>query len=259
MEEYEISNFAVGSSSLSGDANVFVAQMDRAILWLLIFFSLRKGVSMPSRTWAKEDLEKAVKESKSITEVVLKLGLKYNSSTHRYIRDWVKKYNCDVSHFQTISTLNEEGVSEKWDKLREFVSQSDSLGEVVQKFGLNRCSWTYRKIKELVRKEGIDTSHFTRKRRGDNPRKQPIEFYLVKNSTKIRSTELKRRLIKEGILKEVCGICGRNPIWLGKKLTLHLDHINGDHFDCRKENLRLACPNCHSQTETYAGKKRKSL
>jgi hypothetical protein len=36
-------------------------------------------------------------------------------------------------------------------------------------------------------------------------------------------------------------------------LVLQLDHINGEKTDNRLENLRFLCPNCHSQTETYAG------
>ena len=48
----------------------------------------------------------------------------------------------------------------------------------------------------------------------------------------------------------VCTICRINE-WQGQPLTLHLDHINGINNDNRFENLRLLCPNCHSQTETY--------
>lgn len=36
--------------------------------------------------------------------------------------------------------------------------------------------------------------------------------------------------------------------------TKRKEHINGDHFDNRIENLRFLCPNCHAQTDTYAGK-----
>ena len=47
-----------------------------------------------------------------------------------------------------------------------------------------------------------------------------------------------------------CTTCGINE-WQGNPRTLHLDHINGIHNDNRFENLRLLCPNCHSQTDTY--------
>src|SRR5690606_17948485 len=39
--------------------------------------------------------------------------------------------------------------------------------------------------------------------------------------------------------------------------SLQLDHINGISNDNRIENLRILCPNCHSQTATYAGKNSK--
>jgi endogenous inhibitor of DNA gyrase (YacG/DUF329 family) len=49
---------------------------------------------------------------------------------------------------------------------------------------------------------------------------------------------------------EVCHITEYN----GLPLTMHIDHINGDRFDNRYENLKVLCPNCHSQTETFAWK-----
>jgi hypothetical protein len=45
--------------------------------------------------------------------------------------------------------------------------------------------------------------------------------------------------------------------WRGRPLVLHVDHIDGRLWDCRPENLRFLCPNCHSQTPTYAGRKSK--
>ena len=53
---------------------------------------------------------------------------------------------------------------------------------------------------------------------------------------------------------EQCLWCGIGTIWLDKPLTLQVDHINGVHRDNRLENLRLLCPNCHSQTDTFGGR-----
>ncbi len=45
---------------------------------------------------------------------------------------------------------------------------------------------------------------------------------------------------------------GNDGIHNGKHLVMQLDHVNGNNTDHRLENLRMLCPNCHSQTETYS-------
>lgn len=69
-----------------------------------------------------------------------------------------------------------------------------------------------------------------------------------------QTAKLKIKLLKEGLKKNVCEECGQTELWNGKHLVMHLDHINGKSDDHRLENLKMLCPNCHSQTETYAGK-----
>ncbi|HWF50270.1 MAG TPA: HNH endonuclease [Solirubrobacteraceae bacterium] len=51
----------------------------------------------------------------------------------------------------------------------------------------------------------------------------------------------------------MCERCGLID-WQGDPLTLALHHINGERHDNRLENLMLLCPNCHSRTDTYAGR-----
>jgi 5-methylcytosine-specific restriction endonuclease McrA len=64
---------------------------------------------------------------------------------------------------------------------------------------------------------------------------------------------LKRRLIKLGLKADRCEICGISA-WRGAPLSLALHHVNGDGRDNRLENLQLLCPNCHSQTDNFAGR-----
>lgn len=96
--------------------------------------------------------------------------------------------------------------------------------------------------------------------RGDrkNKPKYSLEEIMVKNGWYNR-VHLKRRLIESNILKNQCSECGLEPIWNKKKLSLQLDHINGIHNDDRLENLRLLCPNCHSQTENFAGRNTRKM
>jgi 5-methylcytosine-specific restriction endonuclease McrA len=65
--------------------------------------------------------------------------------------------------------------------------------------------------------------------------------------------KLKNRLLKEGILENKCAICGIET-WNHKQINLELDHIDGDRVNHALVNLRLLCPNCHSQTDTYRSK-----
>lgn len=53
-----------------------------------------------------------------------------------------------------------------------------------------------------------------------------------------------------------CNICGISE-WNSKKIRLHIDHIDGSRLNTEKKNLRLICPNCHSQTDTYCKNKSK--
>ena len=64
-------------------------------------------------------------------------------------------------------------------------------------------------------------------------------------------------MIAENLKQDICEICGQTNLWNGKPLVLQLDHINGNHYDNRLENLRIVCPNCHTQTDTFGSKRNK--
>ena len=71
------------------------------------------------------------------------------------------------------------------------------------------------------------------------------------------SHSIKLKLFEFLLKARECEECWQGPIWNDNELRFHLDHENGNHRDNRLENLKILCPNCHSQTPTYAAKKRK--
>jgi hypothetical protein len=68
-----------------------------------------------------------------------------------------------------------------------------------------------------------------------------------------QTNKLRKRLIKENILENKCSVCGIST-WNDNPITLQLDHIDGNNKNHILKNIRLICPNCHSQTETYCGR-----
>lgn len=110
-------------------------------------------------------------------------------------------------------------------------------------------------LKKRVEELNCDISHFSATYTANKAStKYSLEEIMVENSTYTNITRLKERIIRANIIPYECAICGNKGEWLEKKLVLQLDHINGQHYDHRKENLRFLCPNCHSQTETFSGK-----
>lgn len=137
------------------------------------------------------------------------------------------------------------------------IEESEFMVDVLEKLGYSRTSGTMTKyIKERIKKLDLDTSHFIGQagRGGGNTQKYTLDEILVENSWYTNLGRIKIRMIKEDMIKEICSSCGIGNVWNDKPISLHLDHINGTNNDHRRENLRILCPNCHSQTDTYSGR-----
>ena len=66
-----------------------------------------------------------------------------------------------------------------------------------------------------------------------------------------------RRTIKSVLVHlfgNKCVLCGNTGEYNGKPLALQLDHADGNAGNDMPDNVRLLCPNCHSQTDTYVAK-----
>jgi hypothetical protein len=148
----------------------------------------------------------------------------------------------------------------KWtpDQLLSAVSTSSSVRQVLAKLGLRQAGGNYNQIQKYFVEQSINTAHFRGKgwSRGlkiaFHP-KQELDELLVKHSG-FQSHKLKIRLFASGIKKRQCEECGWAKTSADGRIPLELDHVNGNRFDNRIDNLRILCPNCHSLKPTHRGR-----
>ena len=146
------------------------------------------------------------------------------------------------------------------ESLRHHLPNCGSIRQLILALRLNESGSMYASLKKRITDLDLDTSHMHGQGwlKGGVPQNaQPLKDILKKGTT-YRSSYLKPRLFKAKLFEERCSVCGLDPVWRDQPLVLELDHINGDRFDNRIENLRIICPNCHSQTPTFRGRKKQA-
>ena len=214
---------------------------------LLLLCDILRQAPVAQRMSAGENMDKNILV-KLIGEGLstYQIGNRLNKSqtTARY---WLDKYS--------LSTNNETSGSRKtWsdNELIDACANGETIADVVRSLSLTNGA--YATIKKYIKILEIDISHFVKKgtARGQNT-SVALEKVMVKHSSYHRG-RLKKRLLSEGIFENKCDVCGQNETWHGGKLIMVLDHINGVPNDHRMENLRLLCPNCNSQQDTFCGR-----
>lgn len=75
--------------------------------------------------------------------------------------------------------------------------------------------------------------------------------FRVKIENGLAGPDAVKRYLKK-VKGEFCAECGQGNMHNGKTLVLQLDHIDGNSDNNKLNNVRLLCPNCHTQTETFS-------
>jgi len=138
--------------------------------------------------------------------------------------------------------------------LRKYCAESKTIAEVLEKFGLRAAGGNYKQLRLACAMLEVSPPKVDRGALCQLViRRTPDEEVFIEHSRYRNGTNIKQRLLALG-WAYVCAECGLGGTWNGRELKLQLDHINGVHDDNRLENLRFICPNCHTQTTTFAGK-----
>lgn len=133
-----------------------------------------------------------------------------------------------------------------------------SVAEFCRNVGWKPKGGNYKTFYKYVKEYNLDTSHFTGQKSNignKNNIGKSIDDFLKKEKI-IKSKDIIKKIISNNLKEYKCEQCGIYE-WNNAEIRLQVHHIDGDHLNNELNNLQLLCPNCHSQTDTFAGKKNK--
>lgn len=144
------------------------------------------------------------------------------------------------------------------DELVAAVARHTNLTDVLRELGLRPAGGNHASVRRHVARLALDTSHFTNDRRLRGLRALRERQALPMSQLFCTGSRVGRQTLRKYTRRRLapyrCEGCGNEGSWNGAPLTLQGDHRNGTYDDDRLEDLRWLCPNCHSQTDDFAGR-----
>lgn len=166
------------------------------------------------------------------------LRLLREGKTYKEIAEQTGLARPTISYHATHNDLRRQGLrTYDWRKVQSFHDDGHGVRETIKHFAMSNGAWQKAKLRGDI----VSRDH-----------RMSITQLLSPGRQSSRA-HVKQRLRLAGLLRQSCDRCGISD-WLGEPLSLQLDHKNGIKNDNRLENLHLLCPNCHSQTDTFAGR-----
>lgn len=203
-----------------------------------------------------EELSAAAASSNSIRGVARALGVPDDSRSRAALGHMLRSRGIDTAHFLNARLQ----IPEK--ALIAAVPAATSYADLMRALDLQVSDTNHRRVRRKVAQLGLDTTHFKRRAWGSVQVSGPKSIaastlvVLAEGSSRTNRPRLHRALQEIGVPYR-CTSCGNTGEWLGRTITLQIDHVNGNWLDNRPENLRYLCPNCHALTETWCRSRKK--
>lgn len=141
------------------------------------------------------------------------------------------------------------------EELQQILNNSSSYSEVLKKLGYKSTSNANRRhLKRIIKEKNLEVNFLPK-----TYIKKLSDEEIFKEDSHVSQSCVREHFLALNIVEYKCAICGQEPFWNGKPLSLTLDHINGKNHDNRLDNLRWVCPNCDRQLPTFGRRNKTEL